>query len=106
VARLLAGTGFADPNDPLVTPPGAGINGWVARVTGAARRSWRSLLLIMNRIGMVLGRLALVAAVVIGGSLAISLLENLGLLAVGPAAGLSVGAVVITVGSMLLQLPL
>lgn len=55
---------------------------------------------------MVLGRLALVAAVVIGGSFAISLLENLGLLAVGPAAGLSVGAVVITVGSMFLQLPL
>ncbi|MFG2055493.1 hypothetical protein ACGFI9_15865 [Micromonospora sp. NPDC048930] len=37
----------ADPNDPLVTPPYAGIGGWFARCTGALRRGWRQLLPIM-----------------------------------------------------------
>ncbi|MGW5671712.1 hypothetical protein, partial [Micromonospora sp. NPDC003776] len=36
-----------DPNDPLVTPPHAGIGGWFARCSGALRRGWRQLLPIM-----------------------------------------------------------
>ncbi|MFU8875211.1 hypothetical protein [Micromonospora sp. SL4-19] len=36
-----------DPNDPLVTPPYAGIAGWFSRCTGAVRRGWRQLLPIM-----------------------------------------------------------
>ncbi|MEU8260850.1 hypothetical protein AB0C02_09555 [Micromonospora sp. NPDC048999] len=36
-----------DPNDPLVTPPHAGVGGWFSRCTGALRRSWRQLLPIM-----------------------------------------------------------
>ncbi|SCG53702.1 hypothetical protein [Micromonospora inositola] len=41
-----AGGGW-DPNDPLVTPPHAGIGGWFARCTGALRRGWRLLVPIM-----------------------------------------------------------
>ncbi|KKK06329.1 hypothetical protein [Micromonospora sp. HK10] len=37
----------ADPTDPLVTPPQAGIAGWFARCTGALRRGWRQLLPIV-----------------------------------------------------------
>lgn len=36
-----------DPNDPLVTPPHAGVGGWFARCAGAVRRGWRQLLPIM-----------------------------------------------------------
>ncbi|WP_319459964.1 hypothetical protein [Micromonospora sp. RTP1Z1] len=36
-----------DPNDPLVTPPHAGIGGWFARCAGAVRRGWRLLVPIM-----------------------------------------------------------
>ncbi|MCZ7435099.1 hypothetical protein O7598_01715 [Micromonospora sp. WMMC241] len=36
-----------DPNDPLVTPPHAGVGGWFARCVGAVRRGWRQLLPIM-----------------------------------------------------------
>ncbi|MGI5524224.1 hypothetical protein ACQEUX_25250 [Micromonospora sp. CA-259024] len=36
-----------DPNDPLVTPPGAGLGGWFNRCGGALRRGWRQLLPIM-----------------------------------------------------------
>ncbi|MEU5906428.1 hypothetical protein ABZ780_18885 [Micromonospora sp. NPDC047467] len=36
-----------DPNDPLVTPPGAGIYGWLNRVNGALRRGWRQLVPIL-----------------------------------------------------------
>lgn len=36
-----------DPNDPLVTPPYAGIGGWFARCVGAVRRGWRLLVPIM-----------------------------------------------------------
>ncbi|WBC12729.1 hypothetical protein O7600_16220 [Micromonospora sp. WMMA1998] len=36
-----------DPNDPLVTPPHAGVAGWFSRCAGAARRGWRQLLPIM-----------------------------------------------------------
>ncbi|MDG4806487.1 hypothetical protein O7634_06925 [Micromonospora sp. WMMD1120] len=32
-----------DPNDALVTPPGAGVGGWFARCGGALRRGWRQL---------------------------------------------------------------
>ncbi|WP_245718622.1 hypothetical protein [Micromonospora rhizosphaerae] len=41
-----AGAG-CDPNDPLVTPPNAGLSGWFSRCTGALRRSWRLLIPIM-----------------------------------------------------------
>ncbi|MFG2048637.1 hypothetical protein ACGFIW_14555 [Micromonospora sp. NPDC048935] len=40
------GYGF-DPNDPLVTLPGAGLAGWFNRGTGALRRGWRQLVPIM-----------------------------------------------------------
>lgn len=40
------GHGF-DPNDALVTPPGAGIGGWFNRCGGALRRGWRQLVPIM-----------------------------------------------------------
>ncbi|MEU4782387.1 hypothetical protein [Micromonospora sp. NPDC023633] len=36
-----------DPADPLVTPPGAGVNGWFSRCVGAVRRGWRLLLPIL-----------------------------------------------------------
>ncbi|TQJ25429.1 hypothetical protein FBZ33_5782 [Micromonospora sp. A202] len=36
-----------DPNDPLVTPPGAGLAGWFSRCWGALRRGWRQLVPIM-----------------------------------------------------------
>ncbi|MFC4016867.1 hypothetical protein ACFOW4_02770 [Micromonospora sp. GCM10011542] len=36
-----------DPNDPLVTPPGAGLGGWFERCTAAVRRGWRLLVPIM-----------------------------------------------------------
>ncbi|MGC4890276.1 hypothetical protein [Micromonospora sp. DT227] len=36
-----------DPQDPLVTPPYAGVGGWFARCAGAVRRGWRHLLPIM-----------------------------------------------------------
>ncbi|NYH43701.1 hypothetical protein HNR22_003428 [Micromonospora jinlongensis] len=36
-----------DPNDPLVTPPGAGLAGWFSRCGGALRRGWRQLVPIM-----------------------------------------------------------
>ncbi|WP_446217175.1 hypothetical protein [Micromonospora sp. IBHARD004] len=36
-----------DLNDPLVTPPHAGIGGWFSRCAGAVRRGWRLLLPIM-----------------------------------------------------------
>lgn len=36
-----------DPNDALVTPPGAGIGGWFDRFWGALRRGWRQLVPIM-----------------------------------------------------------
>ncbi|MEV1285905.1 hypothetical protein [Micromonospora sp. NPDC049679] len=42
-----SGPGYLDPNDPLVTPPGVGISGWLARVGGMVRRSWWMVLLIM-----------------------------------------------------------
>jgi hypothetical protein len=40
------GYGF-DSNDPLVTPPGAGIGGWFNRCGEALRRGWRQLVPIM-----------------------------------------------------------
>ncbi|MBQ1072307.1 hypothetical protein KBX06_03875 [Micromonospora sp. C31] len=36
-----------DPSDLLVTPPGAGVNGWFGRCVGAVRRGWRLLLPIL-----------------------------------------------------------
>ncbi|MGN9776021.1 hypothetical protein ACTMS0_09625 [Micromonospora sp. H33] len=36
-----------DPADPLVTPPGAGLEGWFNRCLGAVRRGWRLLLPIL-----------------------------------------------------------
>ncbi|TYB35278.1 hypothetical protein FXF50_24200 [Micromonospora sp. AP08] len=36
-----------DPQDPLVTPPHAGVGGWFSRCGGALRRGWRQLLPIM-----------------------------------------------------------
>ncbi|MGY0007808.1 hypothetical protein, partial [Micromonospora sp. I033] len=36
-----------DPQDPLVTPPHAGVGGWFSRCGGALRRGWRLLLPIM-----------------------------------------------------------
>ncbi|WP_433530108.1 DUF3824 domain-containing protein [Micromonospora sp. CA-263727] len=41
-----AGYGL-DPSDVLVTPPGAGLGGWLARCVGAVRRSWQLLLPIL-----------------------------------------------------------
>ncbi|MGB2571090.1 hypothetical protein ACPFP2_21960 [Micromonospora citrea] len=38
------GAGGWDPDDPLVNPPHAGVNGWFARCAGAVRRGWRLLL--------------------------------------------------------------
>jgi hypothetical protein len=32
--------------DPMVTPPGAGVNGWFQRISGMFKRSWKSLGLI------------------------------------------------------------
>jgi hypothetical protein len=43
----LAPEGF-DPNDPLVNPPDAGINGWFNRVAGLFRRSWKSMVVIFT----------------------------------------------------------
>ncbi|WP_405429273.1 hypothetical protein [Micromonospora sp. NBC_00617] len=40
------GHGF-DPNDALVTPPGAGVGAWFERCGGALRRGWRQLVPIM-----------------------------------------------------------
>ncbi|MGW5556387.1 hypothetical protein ACWER9_04065 [Micromonospora sp. NPDC003944] len=40
------GHGF-DPNDALVTPPGAGLGAWFNRCGGALRRGWRQLVPIM-----------------------------------------------------------
>jgi hypothetical protein len=34
----------ADPNDPLVTPPGAGVGAWWARLLATIRGTWRELL--------------------------------------------------------------
>jgi hypothetical protein len=34
----------ADPNDPLVTPPGAGVGAWWARLLATLRGTWRQLL--------------------------------------------------------------
>ncbi|MBM0229540.1 hypothetical protein, partial [Micromonospora sp. ATA51] len=45
-APWLPAAGY-DPQDPLVTPPGAGVAGWFQRGAGALRRSWRVLLPIM-----------------------------------------------------------
>ncbi|MEW2380949.1 hypothetical protein AB0873_02460 [Micromonospora sp. NPDC047707] len=36
-----------DPADPLVTPPGGGLEGWFNRCVGAVRRGWRLLLPIV-----------------------------------------------------------
>ncbi|QGN46598.1 hypothetical protein GKC29_06925 [Micromonospora sp. WMMC415] len=36
-----------DPADPLVTPPGGGLEGWFNRCLGAVRRGWRLLLPIV-----------------------------------------------------------
>ncbi|MFG3576992.1 hypothetical protein [Micromonospora chersina] len=36
-----------DPQDPLVTPPHAGVGGWLSRCGAALRRGWRQLLPIM-----------------------------------------------------------
>ncbi len=36
-----------DPADPLVTPPGVGVGGWVTRCVDAFRRGWRLLLPIL-----------------------------------------------------------
>ncbi|WLS47386.1 hypothetical protein Q3V37_09220 [Micromonospora profundi] len=36
-----------DPNDPLVTPPGAGLPGWLQRFNGGLRRGWRQLVPIL-----------------------------------------------------------
>lgn len=41
----LAPEGF-DPNDPLVNPPQAGINGWFNRIGGMFKRSWKSMAVI------------------------------------------------------------
>lgn len=41
------GPGYLDPNDPLVPPPGAGLDGWFTRVVGAVRRNWPILLPIV-----------------------------------------------------------
>jgi hypothetical protein len=43
----LAPEGF-DPNDSLVNPPDAGINGWFNRVAGLFRRSWKSMVVIFT----------------------------------------------------------
>jgi hypothetical protein len=32
--------------DPLVTPPGVGVNGWFQRIGGTLKRSWKSLVLV------------------------------------------------------------
>ncbi|MEV6704897.1 hypothetical protein [Micromonospora wenchangensis] len=42
-----AGPGPWGPEDPLVNPPYAGLEGWFSRCTGAVRRSWRPLLPLM-----------------------------------------------------------
>lgn len=42
-----AGGGAWGPQDPLVNPPYAGLDGWFARCTGALRRGWRILLPLM-----------------------------------------------------------
>ncbi|MGC5019913.1 hypothetical protein [Micromonospora sp. DT47] len=39
--------GGLDPDDPLVNPPYAGVNGWTSRCLGALRRGWRILLPLM-----------------------------------------------------------
>ncbi|WP_328342477.1 hypothetical protein [Micromonospora sp. NBC_00421] len=42
-----AGSGPWGPQDPLVNPPYAGLDGWFTRCTGALRRGWRILLPLM-----------------------------------------------------------
>ncbi|WFE95035.1 hypothetical protein [Micromonospora sp. WMMD987] len=42
-----AGGGAWGPQDPLVNPPYAGLDGWFTRCTGALRRGWRILLPLM-----------------------------------------------------------
>jgi len=66
--------GYLDPNDPLVTPPDGGVNGWWARAVAAYRRSWRSA-------GVIIGLTQTVPA------MAFSVLSLNYLGAFGPAAG-------------------
>ncbi|MEV4491530.1 hypothetical protein AB0K04_15595 [Micromonospora coxensis] len=57
------GAGGWDPDDPLVNPPHAGVNGWFARCAGAVRRGWRLLvpLLFLTQVlpGLVLSLVSL-----------------------------------------------
>lgn len=70
----------------------------------------RSFRMFHARLGLVLGRVALVAAVPIAGAVAVRLVQDLGMLAVGAGpgsgVGLSVGAVAVTAVTALLNLPI
>ena len=62
-----------DPNDPLVNPPHAGINGWFTRIGGLFSRSWKSMAAIFAITRLIptilLTIIAAVAAVAILGTL-------------------------------------
>ncbi|MBF9129107.1 hypothetical protein I0C86_08945 [Plantactinospora sp. S1510] len=71
----------------------------------------RSFQMVHARFGMVLGRVAIILGVVVGGTLVVAVLENVGMLALGigatpgEAVGFSVGYVVITLIGAVLGLP-
>ncbi|WP_310374738.1 hypothetical protein [Catenuloplanes atrovinosus] len=58
-------------NDPLVTPPGAGVSGWVSRISDTFKRSWRSVFSIifvtqfLPGIGIALVAVGIIVAVLI-----------------------------------------
>lgn len=58
-------------DDPLVTPPGAGVNGWFQRITGVFRRSWKSLALIFAITELAPAVVLAVATVLLSASLVI-----------------------------------
>lgn len=62
-----------DPNDPLVTPPEAGVAGWVSRISATFKRSWRSVIAIIFVTQIVP---SLVILLVIGGIVATILVTD------------------------------
>jgi hypothetical protein len=57
--------------DPLVNPPGAGVNGWFQRIGGVFKRSWKSLAVIFAITELLPAVVLAVAAVLLSASLLI-----------------------------------
>ena len=55
-------------DDPLVTPPGAGVNGWFQRIWATFQRSWKSLTLIFVITQLLPAAVLAVAAVLLSAS--------------------------------------